>query len=139
MLLTAILLIPLCILHAVEPVKPAVLIHVTPDGKDTSPGTAENPVPVEKRLSHALVHGITQWIIEDTEEARRKVEAGGGAVHGLTPGSHAPAWEPIGTAPAVRGVRAQQRAFPRWSVGTKASLQCPAHTEANPSDCAASR
>jgi 5-methyltetrahydrofolate--homocysteine methyltransferase len=41
-------------------------------------GTADNPVPVEKRLSHALVHGITQWIIEDTEEARRKVEAGGG-------------------------------------------------------------
>ena len=29
--------------------------------------------PVEKRLSHALVHGITQWIVEDTEEARRKV------------------------------------------------------------------
>ena len=41
-------------------------------------GTAENPAPVEKRLSHALVHGITQWIIEDTEEARSKVEAGGG-------------------------------------------------------------
>ena len=41
-------------------------------------GTAEHPVPVEKRLSHALVHGITQWIIEDTEEARCKVEAGGG-------------------------------------------------------------
>ncbi|HYD95110.1 MAG TPA: methionine synthase [Noviherbaspirillum sp.] len=34
--------------------------------------------PVEKRLAHALVHGITQWIVEDTEEARVKVlEAGG--------------------------------------------------------------
>jgi 5-methyltetrahydrofolate--homocysteine methyltransferase len=26
--------------------------------------------PVDKRLSHALVHGITDWIVEDTEEAR---------------------------------------------------------------------
>ena len=33
---------------------------------------------VEKRLSHALVHGITQWITEDTEEARQKVEKSGG-------------------------------------------------------------
>jgi 5-methyltetrahydrofolate--homocysteine methyltransferase len=28
--------------------------------------------PVEQRLSHALVHGITDWIIEDTEEVRMK-------------------------------------------------------------------
>ena len=28
--------------------------------------------PVEKRLSHALVHGITDFITADTEEARRK-------------------------------------------------------------------
>jgi 5-methyltetrahydrofolate--homocysteine methyltransferase len=34
--------------------------------------------PVEKRLAHALVHGITQWITEDTEEARRKVMDAGG-------------------------------------------------------------
>jgi 5-methyltetrahydrofolate--homocysteine methyltransferase len=33
---------------------------------------------VEKRLSHALVHGITQWIVEDTEEARQKIDDGGG-------------------------------------------------------------
>jgi hypothetical protein len=39
-----ILLVPLYILHAVEPVKPAVLIHVTPEGKDSYPGTAENPL-----------------------------------------------------------------------------------------------
>jgi len=38
--------------------------------------------PVEKRLAHALVHGITQWIIEDTEEARLKVEkADGRPIH----------------------------------------------------------
>src|SRR5690606_1078755 len=34
--------------------------------------------PVEKRLSHALVHGITTWIVEDTEEVRRKIAARGG-------------------------------------------------------------
>jgi 5-methyltetrahydrofolate--homocysteine methyltransferase len=34
--------------------------------------------PVESRLSHALVHGITQWIVEDTEEARAKIDAAGG-------------------------------------------------------------
>ena len=41
-------------------------------------GTPENPVPVEKRLSHAMVHGITEFIVEDTEEARKKVAAAGG-------------------------------------------------------------
>ncbi|NDI85191.1 methionine synthase [Undibacterium crateris] len=30
--------------------------------------------PVEKRLAHALVHGITQWIVEDTEQARQQFE-----------------------------------------------------------------
>jgi 5-methyltetrahydrofolate--homocysteine methyltransferase len=45
-------------------------------------GTAENPAPVEKRLSHALVHGITQWIVEDTEEVRQKVaDSGGRPIH----------------------------------------------------------
>ena len=34
--------------------------------------------PVGKRLSHALVHGITQWIVEDTEEARQQIAAEGG-------------------------------------------------------------
>ncbi|MFC5458644.1 methionine synthase [Massilia niabensis] len=34
--------------------------------------------PVEKRLAHALVHGITQWIVEDTEEARQAVLDAGG-------------------------------------------------------------
>ena len=37
---------------------------------------------VEKRLAHALVHGITQWITEDTEEMRLKlVESGGRPIH----------------------------------------------------------
>lgn len=30
--------------------------------------------PVEKRLEHSLVHGITDYIVEDTEEARLKAE-----------------------------------------------------------------
>jgi 5-methyltetrahydrofolate--homocysteine methyltransferase len=29
--------------------------------------------PVQKRLAHALVHGITQWIVEDTEEMRQQI------------------------------------------------------------------
>jgi 5-methyltetrahydrofolate--homocysteine methyltransferase len=34
--------------------------------------------PVERRLAHALVHGITQWIVEDTEEMRAKIMQSGG-------------------------------------------------------------
>ena len=41
-------------------------------------GTPENPVSVNKRLEHAMVHGITDFIIEDTEEARLAIMAGGG-------------------------------------------------------------
>jgi 5-methyltetrahydrofolate--homocysteine methyltransferase len=33
---------------------------------------------VQERLAHALVHGITQWIVEDTEEARQQVMNAGG-------------------------------------------------------------
>jgi 5-methyltetrahydrofolate--homocysteine methyltransferase len=33
---------------------------------------------VQKRLAHALVHGITQWIVEDTEEARQELLKNGG-------------------------------------------------------------
>ena len=41
-------------------------------------GTPEAPVSVGDRLSHALVHGITEFIVEDTEEAYRGILAGGG-------------------------------------------------------------
>ena len=34
--------------------------------------------PVEGRLSHALVNGITDFIVEDTEEIRLKIDAAGG-------------------------------------------------------------
>jgi 5-methyltetrahydrofolate--homocysteine methyltransferase len=41
-------------------------------------GTPDAPVSVEERLSHALVHGITDFIDADTEEAWRAIEARGG-------------------------------------------------------------
>ncbi|MGO4609845.1 methionine synthase [Variovorax sp. 2RAF20] len=41
-------------------------------------GTPENPVPVNQRLSHAMVHGITDFIVEDTEEAYQQILAKGG-------------------------------------------------------------
>ena len=45
-------------------------------------GTPESPVSVQKRLAHALVHGITEFINEDTEEARvEALNAGGRPIH----------------------------------------------------------
>ena len=41
-------------------------------------GTPENPTPVAERLSHALVHGITDFITQDTEEAYQETIAKGG-------------------------------------------------------------
>lgn len=41
-------------------------------------GTPGQPVPVAQRLAHALVHGITDFITEDTEEAYQEVLASGG-------------------------------------------------------------
>ena len=41
-------------------------------------GTPEHPVTVGQRLSHALVHGITDFITLDTEEAYQEVLAKGG-------------------------------------------------------------
>ena len=36
-------------------------------------GNDEDPVPVEKKIEYALVHGVTDFIVEDTEEARLKI------------------------------------------------------------------
>ena len=41
-------------------------------------GTEDAPVSVEQRLSHALVHGITEFITADTEECYQQIKAGGG-------------------------------------------------------------
>ena len=41
-------------------------------------GTAEHPKTTGEKLSHALVHGITDFIVLDTETAWRAIEAAGG-------------------------------------------------------------
>ncbi len=41
-------------------------------------GTPDHPVTVEQRLSHAMVHGITDFIVVDTEEAYQAIVAKGG-------------------------------------------------------------
>ena len=41
-------------------------------------GTPDAPKTVEERLSHALVHGFTDFIVEDTEEAYQGILAQGG-------------------------------------------------------------
>jgi len=47
-------------------------------GKERKEDLAWRAEPVGKRLAHALVRGITQHIVEDTEEARAQVAARGG-------------------------------------------------------------
>jgi 5-methyltetrahydrofolate--homocysteine methyltransferase len=47
-------------------------------GKEKKEDLAWRRDPVEKRLAHALVHGITQHIVEDTEECRAAIAARGG-------------------------------------------------------------
>ncbi|MFP5473119.1 MAG: dihydropteroate synthase, partial [Gammaproteobacteria bacterium] len=46
-------------------------------------GTPEQPKSVDERLAHALVHGITDFIVEDTEEAYQAIVAqpGGRPLH----------------------------------------------------------
>jgi 5-methyltetrahydrofolate--homocysteine methyltransferase len=46
--------------------------------KDDSARLAWRANPVAARLSHALVHGINEFIVEDTEEVWREVHARGG-------------------------------------------------------------
>ena len=41
-------------------------------------GTPDKPATVEERLAHAMVHGITDFIVPDTEEAYQAVLAKGG-------------------------------------------------------------
>jgi 5-methyltetrahydrofolate--homocysteine methyltransferase len=48
------------------------------EAKDDSARLAWRAGNVEHRLSHALVHGITEFITTDTEEAWRAIEARGG-------------------------------------------------------------
>jgi 5-methyltetrahydrofolate--homocysteine methyltransferase len=43
------------------------------EGKEREKDLAWRDAPVEERLSHALIKGITEYIDEDTEEARKKL------------------------------------------------------------------
>ncbi|NMG16059.1 methionine synthase [Aromatoleum bremense] len=45
--------------------------------KNAGPDLAWRALPVEERLSHALVKGITDFVVADTEEVRAKLEAEG--------------------------------------------------------------
>ena len=47
-------------------------------GKVVTEDLAWRKAPVRERLTHALVKGITQWIVEDTEEMRAEIEARSG-------------------------------------------------------------
>ena len=46
--------------------------------KESREDEAWRAAPVEERLKHALVAGITKYIVEDTEEVRAAIEARGG-------------------------------------------------------------
>ncbi len=46
--------------------------------KDQIEDLAWRSEPVEARLTHALVRGITQYIVEDTEACRAKIQSAGG-------------------------------------------------------------
>lgn len=45
--------------------------------KNAAPDLAWRAQPVEKRLEHALIRGITEFIVADTEECRAALEAAG--------------------------------------------------------------
>jgi 5-methyltetrahydrofolate--homocysteine methyltransferase len=56
----------------------ALAEQVKAGGKERKEDLAWRAEPVEKRLAHALIHGITQYVVEDTEECRAAIAARGG-------------------------------------------------------------
>ena len=52
--------------------------QVKAGGRKKDEDLAWRAEPVEKRLAHALIHGITQFVVEDTEECRAAVAARSG-------------------------------------------------------------
>jgi 5-methyltetrahydrofolate--homocysteine methyltransferase len=52
--------------------------QVKAGGKKRDEDLAWRAEPVEKRLAHALIHGITNFIVEDTEECRSAIAARAG-------------------------------------------------------------
>ena len=47
--------------------------QVKGEGKKRAEDLGWREAPVEKRLAHALVHGITDFVVADVEEARKKL------------------------------------------------------------------
>ena len=47
-------------------------------GEKKEADIAWRKLPVQERITHAMVHGITQFIVEDTEEIRQEIDARGG-------------------------------------------------------------
>ncbi|MCG3721760.1 methionine synthase [Vibrio cincinnatiensis] len=78
--------VPLSLREAVEdvvlnrrPDSTERLLEIAEQYRENAVGKADDPAllawrtwPVEKRLEHALVKGITEFIVEDTEEARQQ-------------------------------------------------------------------
>ena len=52
--------------------------HAKGAARDDTAKLAWRAKPVAERLSHALVHGITDFIVEDTEEVWQQIRAAGG-------------------------------------------------------------
>jgi len=52
--------------------------RVKAGGKEKKEDLAWRADPVEKRLAHALIHGITQYVVDDTEECRAAIAARSG-------------------------------------------------------------
>ncbi len=52
--------------------------QVKAGGRKNEEDLAWRGEPVEKRLAHALIHGITAFVVEDTEECRAAIAARGG-------------------------------------------------------------
>ncbi len=54
------------------------LLEIADEARSTATGTESDlswrELPVQERLTHALVEGISDWIVEDTEEARLAAE-----------------------------------------------------------------
>ena len=66
--------------------------------------------PVEKRLEHALVHGIVDFIEEDTEEARQKCRAPARRDRGPADGGHAGRRRPLRRGEDVPAAGREERA-----------------------------
>ena len=61
----------------VEYAQQLALTATSGPAKNAAPDLAWRAQPVEKRLEHALIRGITEFIVADTEECRAALEAAG--------------------------------------------------------------